>query len=399
MRILMIAACPLPWPRGTPIRIHRMAEALCERGHAVTVLTYPLGDLAVPVPYRVRRVAPGSTMTAAPGPTLRKLLFLDPLLCREIRRAVRDESFDVVHAHHYEGLLTALAAFGGAARVPVVYDAHTLLASELPQYGSPLLRAVLASLGAVVDRRLPPRAGHVIAVTERMRDWFTRVAGIASDRVTLIGNGVEHEHFVSPTMRPSLSAARSAATVGGAARPGPQIVFAGNLARYQGIELLLQAFGLVRRMRPDAELVFVTGSELAPLRSELKRLSLTDAVRTFDDDYGRLPQRLANADVLVNPRIDCDGLPQKLLNYMASGRPIVSFESSAAVLQQDRTALVVPDGDVDAFAAAVLRLVDDPALGRSLGAAARREVVAAHGWRQVADRVTEVYETVLARPG
>jgi len=43
LRIAMIAACPFPWPRGTPIRIHRIAEAVARRGHAVHVVTYHLG--------------------------------------------------------------------------------------------------------------------------------------------------------------------------------------------------------------------------------------------------------------------------------------------------------------------------------------------------------------------
>jgi hypothetical protein len=41
---LMFAACPLPWSRGTPIRIHRMAEALRASGHEIPVATHPVAD-------------------------------------------------------------------------------------------------------------------------------------------------------------------------------------------------------------------------------------------------------------------------------------------------------------------------------------------------------------------
>ncbi|HET6798440.1 MAG TPA: hypothetical protein VFH40_14870, partial [Gemmatimonadales bacterium] len=87
LRIAMIAACPFPWPRGTPIRIHRIAEAVARRGHHVHVVTYHLGqDLADPpfVMHRIRDV-PGYRRTD-PGPTLRKLFQLDPMLAGRLRR-------------------------------------------------------------------------------------------------------------------------------------------------------------------------------------------------------------------------------------------------------------------------------------------------------------------------
>jgi glycosyltransferase involved in cell wall biosynthesis len=388
VRILMVAACPLPWPRGTPIRIHRMAEALTAHGHEVTVATYPLGDAVTATPYRLMRVRAGSPMAADPGPTLKKLLYLDPLLFGALARALRRERFDVIHAHHYEGLGTALAARAAVrSRVPLVYDAHTLLASELPQYRMAVPRRLLALIGTAMDRRLPGRADHLVVVSERMVDWFT-AAGIPVERISLIANGVEHDHFNVPG---------EAAPVPGAARETGlrRIVFAGNLAEYQGISLLIEAFARLRQVRRDVELVFVTGSDLAPLRPELDRLGLGGAVVRLHDDYALLPARLAAGDVLVNPRIDCDGLPQKLLNYMAAGRPVVSFAGSAALLRHERTGLVVADGDTDAFANAVLRLLDDTDLGHRLGAEARRTVVAAYGWRQVAERVTAVYDSLL----
>jgi glycosyltransferase involved in cell wall biosynthesis len=391
LRVLMVAACPLPWPRGTPIRVHRMAEALHRLGHDVTVVTYPLGDLATAVPYRVVRVAPRAAMTSEPGPTLRKLLYLDPLLCRATVRLLRGGAFDVVHAHHYEGLLAALGARAVAGPVPIVYDAHTLLASELPEYRLPLPRRALAAVGAALDRRLPRRADHIISVSDRMYEYFTGTVGIAPGRVTVIANGVEHEHFRVP----AAAQHGDGTSTGGppeAGRPAVRIAFAGNLAAYQGIDLLLEAFARVRQARPDAELLLVTGSDPAPLQGDLNRLGLNGAVRMVDADYASLPRRLADADVLANPRVHCDGLPQKLLNYMAAGRPIVSFAGSAALLVHESTGLVVPDGDTDAFAAAVLRLLDDPALAERLGDAARCQVVAEHGWGQVAERVTEVYD-------
>ncbi len=262
-----------------------------------------------------------------PGPSLKKLCVLDPLLVGKVRRLLDEMPFDVIHAHHYEGLIAALLARRSGDRIPIVFDAHTLLASELPYYRLPLPGKLTAWIGLQLDSKLPRRADHVIAVTERMREWFTTVAAIPANRVSLIPNGVEHEHFAAPEREQEADG--SAATGVKLLR----VVFTGNLAEYQGVDLLLQAFKQVRSEVPQARLILVTDSNLAPLTRQIGALRLSDCVSTVYADYASLPLRLAEADVLVNPRPRCEGIPQKLLNYMAAGRPIVSFASVDTIPQ------------------------------------------------------------------
>jgi glycosyltransferase involved in cell wall biosynthesis len=390
MRILVIAACPLPWPRGTPIRIHRMAEALVERGHEIHMATYPLGDDSVETNYQLHRVrSTNGDMDASPGPSLKKLFWLDPQLWGVVRRLLAEKHFDIVHAHHYEGLLTALCARSFNRKLPIVYDAHTLLATELPHYHLHVPKRTIAMLGATLDRSLPPRADHIITVTERMQQWFLEHAPKAADRLSLIPNGVEHEHF-------KLSNGHAGRRNGSNGR-APRIVFAGNLAEYQGVGALLDAFARVRDEAADARLVFITDSGLGQWEQRIEELAIGSAVDVVSAGFDTLPEHLEAADVVVNPRIDCDGIPQKLLNYMAAARPIVSFAGSAAILQHEQTGLVVPDADIDAFAGAVLRVLRTPALGSALGDAARREVEKAHSWQQVAGDVEAVYVETIAR--
>ena len=80
-KVAMIAACPFPSPRGTPIRILRLAEGLSQRGHEVHVLTYHLGEEPENQSFRIHRIQNVRTyQKISPGPSYQKLMVLDPLL-------------------------------------------------------------------------------------------------------------------------------------------------------------------------------------------------------------------------------------------------------------------------------------------------------------------------------
>jgi glycosyltransferase involved in cell wall biosynthesis len=65
------------------------------------------------------------------------------------------------------------------------------------------------------------------------------------------------------------------------------------------------------------------------------------------------------------------------------------------VLEHERDGLIVADGDVRGFADAIVRVIRDPALGRSLGRAATAKVIAGHSWSAVANQVDAVYARVV----
>ena len=375
----MIAACPFPWPRGTPIRIHRIAEAVARRGHAVHVVTYHLGeDLADPpfVVHRIRDV-PAYRRTA-PGPTVRKLFQLDPMLAGLLRRLHQEIRFDLVHAHHYEGLLVASHALRAT---PIVYDAHTLLASELPTYPLGLPRRCIRAVAPWLDRHLPRRADRIIAVSEAIRKALTTRGASAPERVHVIPSGVEWQRFPADP---------------GTTPDGRTVIFTGNLAPYQGVNLMLEAFALLHARRADVRLMIVTDSSFTPFEPLAQQLGVLAAVDLRRATFAQQPALLAAATVAINPRVRCDGIPQKLLNYMAAGLPIATFESSSGPLRHEVTGLRVPDGDTAAMADAMDRLLTDRGLARTLGDAAREQARREFSWEQVAARVEQVYRDAIA---
>ena len=380
LTIAVVAACPFPYPRGTPTRVYRTAEAIAERGHQVHVFTYHLGDTVRQTPFQIHRTAPlNSYQRLEPGPTYGKLAVIDTLLVAKLWSFIRKNPIDLIHAHHYEGLLVALPV-SRLYRIPLVYDAHTLLASELEHYGLGLPKGGKRKIGQLIDHWAPRLADHVISTTEKIKFTLTHQHGLADDRVTIIGGGVEFDHF-------SWDGPRSDAP--------KKLIYTGNLGPFQGVELMLQAFQKIHQKHDDLRLQIVTNGDFSSFEGLAQDLKIRAAIDLFPDRYELLPQRLGEAAVALNPRPEAAGLPQKLLNYMAAGCPIVSFAGAAENLTHGQHAWIIPGSSSSDFAQGVLHLLLHPALARELGVHARQYAKAEFSWPQHATRIEETYAALL----
>jgi glycosyltransferase involved in cell wall biosynthesis len=384
--IAMVAACPFPYPRGTPVRILRQAEGLAARGHRVHVVTYHLGHGPAPAGVSLHRIAPVPSYTrVAPGPSVAKLLRLDPMLRRLLARILGEHRIDVVHAHHYEGLLVARTTRSRPR--PLIYDAHTLLASELSSFVGRVPRRLVDAAGRLIDRIAPRLADHTVTVTDQIRERLVDGLGYPAGRVTTVRNGVELELFAGTPPPPSAPG-----------RPR-RLVFAGNLAGYQRIDLLLRAFAVAAREEPELRLVIAADDPFEPHFPLAHSLGLGPWIDLVPaPPFDELPAFLAEADICANPRVDCDGMPVKLLNYMAAARPVVSFRSAAPGVPGEAVRLVT-DGDVEAFGAAVLALLRDHAAAAALGRQARAHVEAHYRWSDRAAELETLYLRLLRRGG
>lgn len=379
----MIAACPFPAQRGTPVRIYRASEALAQNGHDVHVLTYHFGEPVSELPFRIHRIPslPFYRRYAA-GPTYTKLLLMDPLLAAKIHKVILKYGIDLIHAHHYEGLLASIPSSKFSGR-PVIYDAHTLLENELPSYSMALPNSVKRMAGKYLDIRLPKLAERVITVTDEIRQHLIHKAGIDPFRITAIPNGVECERF-SRHFHERITGDKT-----------KRIIYTGNFASYQGIDLLLEAFRRICGEIDDVRLCLVSSFSFDAYEKMATRLGIRKRIEVIPTGFSEVPAWLGRADVAVNPRIVCDGLPQKLLNYMAAGKPVVSFSGSARFIEHDRTGWIVENGNLDAFAQGILFLLRNPEKADELGRNAQQYALAECTWEKVAEKMAAIYELTL----
>jgi L-malate glycosyltransferase len=183
-----------------------------------------------------------------------------------------------------------------------------------------------------------------------------------------------------------------------AAGRGPRLFVARNLEPIYDNATALRTLALVREHHPDATLV-IAGS--GPLRAELERLAadlgIADAV-TFTGrvDNAAMAALYRNADVMLNPSL-VDNMPNSVLESLACGVPVVSTNVGGVpyLVDDGRTALLVPPADPAAMAAAVLRLASTPGLAASLREAGLRQVQQ-YTWASVRPHLLAVYQHVLA---
>ncbi|WP_030918835.1 glycosyltransferase family 4 protein [Streptosporangium amethystogenes] len=171
------------------------------------------------------------------------------------------------------------------------------------------------------------------------------------------------------------------------------VVAAGRLVGQKGFDLLIPAFRRVVDRHPDWRLrIYGTGKKKGQLCELLKEHGLGDNV-TLMGRTGRLDEELARASFYVlSSRFE--GLPMVMIEAMTHGLPVVAFDcptGPADVLTPEVDGLLVPPCDVDALAAAMVRLIEDRELRRRMGAAA---AVAAHEYTP--ETVMPLWEKLFA---
>lgn len=387
LRIAMVAACPFPSPRGSQVLIRGLAQALADRGHEVHLVTYPYGESLVPIHgIFVHRLRAPRLAGASRGSQVgwRKLL-LDAYLVSTLYRVVRRERIQIIHAHNYEGQIIAYLV-RKLTGVPVVYHSHNALSDELGYYFRPgWARSAAHLLGRVLDRHIPCRADFSIALTAEL-ETFLRARGVARGQSAVIPPGITAG---SP---PEC----------GVSHPDPfagrfVVMYAGNLDAYQDLDVLFNGFEAVREEIGQGLLVVVTHDAQWSAHSDgrLEGLVRHGHARVIVTPAFSVVRRfLARADVLVCPRSSWSGFPIKLLNYMATGRPLVAAEGSAKGIIDGDTGLVFRNGDAAGLGAALRRLYADGALRSRLGAHARAAAHALYSWKRIASQVEQVYAAV-----
>ena len=360
LQILVIAPHPFYQERGTPIACRLLCETLTGENHQVDLLTYPEGnDIEIPNLSIFRTIKLPFLKNIPIGLSFKKLV-CDGLLVFSLIWRFSRRRYDVIHAGEESVFLAGWMRFLHGARV--VYDMDSSLADQVVEK-FPTLGFLSRFLDAF-ERMAFRDAELVLPVCDALAQKVYQV-----DRSKPL-EILEDVYFEPEDVKTEVEDLRK-----GIPASIPMILYVGNLERYQGIDLLLEALHLLHKFgetRWALKLVGGNEADIERYRVRVQELDLGECVNFLGPrPLNQLPHLLEQADILLSPRIKGGNTPMKLYSYLASGKPVVATRISSHTQAVDDKSSVLVNPDAESMAEGLRTLITNPEKGKSIGEAGR----------------------------
>ena len=330
-----------------------------------------------PTAVRLRDEALAAEIPLLPSGRCRPRLWLAAVL-REVAAAPPE----VLHVHDGRAAIAG-ALLSLVARGPLIRTQHFTDPASVERSG--LSRR--ASLG--MHRSLNRRLDGYTAVSQIVADGARERRETGHAEVVVIPPAIE-----LPSHDALVSAQEERARLA-----HPVVAFAGRLEEERQLHVLLHAIPLVRAHLPRCHFVLAgAGAAERRLRLLAARLGI-DAAITWSGWVADTNSVLSRAHVYVNtwPR---EGFGMAMAEAMALGLPVVAINAGASIEMVDPgvTGLLVAEGDSEALAAAVVRVLTDPELAANMGRAARVRAMSLYGAERTARDTLAFYRRLSEMP-
>lgn len=336
-----------------------------------------------PYPERLKQLGVAVKVLPLRGPL--------PLARRAIAGLLR-EGFDFVHTHDLRASAAArLPAY--RAGVPIVTSFHEDL--RQPHLGA--LARWKRQLMVRVEQQTADLPVVVLAVSQPIGEEASSLLGIDPVRIEVVPNGVNVGALRASATPEQVAEARQETGLEPADRP---VVLVGKLTRRKGQHLLLQAAPEVLQQHPETVFILVgEGPDRAALEQQAQSLGVSERCRFVGFQNPSAPW-LAMSCLAVLPSL-AEGTPIVALEAMALGKPLVASAVGGTpdLVLDGETGVLVPSESVDALAAALIRLLDDPIERARLGHAAAERIERSFTVQHLAQRHLVAYRRAVGRVG
>jgi glycosyltransferase involved in cell wall biosynthesis len=321
----------------------------------------------------------------------------NPWAWRQLRRVLADFQPDVVHVKMFLTQLSPLI-LPLLRSVPCLY--HVVWHRPICPLGTKLLPDGIvceSSAGAICYQTgcLPLRDWMPLMLQMKLwRRWRgvfgLIVANSAAVKRRLVAAGIEPVQVVLSNVAPRPPRPPLA--------PPPTVMFAGRLVREKGVDVLLRAFARVTGQIPEARLmIYGEGPERRRLEELRGELGITDNVTLLGfRPHEEMAPAYSRAWALAVPSRWEEPFGVVAPEAMMVGTAVVASRCGglAEIVRDGQTGYLVPPGDADALATALLRLLQDRELAGDMGRAGREVALAEFSESSTVDRFVQLYQSL-----
>ena len=303
------------------------------------------------------------------------------------------EGFDVVHAHNPPDTLFIVGAVHRLFGRQFVFDHHDL-SPELYVSRYRTHNGMITKVLNLLERCSARLANVLIATNESYRAIDIARHGVAPERVFIVRNGPDLSRV--RLVEPDQALRNSGKTILG---------YVGAMNPQDGVDYLLRALHHLRHQlhRDDFHCVIIgDGDSLDELKDLSRQLGLENCVHFtgFIPDAAMM-RYLSTADIGLDPNpsspLNDVSTWIKVMEYMALGKPIVSFDLKETRHSAAGAAVYVPPNDEEAFARAIRDLMDDPARRARMGDIGRQRIREELSWDITSRNLLKAYGRLLNR--
>lgn len=385
--------------------VYNIAHALTRLGHVVHVIArsnnyrdYTERDGEVYV-HRISALVPNRVLHyvylgAAHSIRLLTGLFMSRVLASrrvalKLEQLIAEEGVQIVEAPEWEAENFWYTLFSDR-KIPTVVKLHTptCIIRELndlpPERGYKFLSWMERQETLLADQITSPSIALARQVSQK---W-----GIPPQRIEVVPNPIDTRIFL-PLNEPHH-------------RRSPVILYTGRIEKRKGVHVLFEALPRILRRIPEARVRLIgadTNSGPAETSFVGFLLSRLDhKMRAAVEWCGPRPRtelvhEYQTCGVCVVPSL-FENFPNTCLEAMACGAPVVASQTGglAEIVESGVSGLLVPPDDPESLADAVLMLLENAALARQMGLAARQRIEAVYSPRQIGIQTAKLYERVIA---
>jgi glycosyltransferase involved in cell wall biosynthesis len=387
IKVLMIAPTPFFADRGCHVKILEEIRSLTKRGVIVKLVTYHIGrniegldiERIIKIPWYKKLEA---------GPSIHKY-YLDLLLAaKSLKVSIRFKP-DIIHAHLHEGVFAGkIVQF--FIRKPLVADYQGSMIGEMLDHGFMKKNSFSYKFNKWLENTVNKWPQKIIFSSSQAKEFFLNNFNIRPEKVVSFIEGTNTEQFHpgydTGNLRKKLNLP-----------PGKQIViYLGVLARYQGIDILIDSISSVVKRYGDVHFLIVGFPNVDYYENMAKEFSVSDYV-TFAGkvNHEDVPVYLNLADIGVSLKLSKTEANGKLFGYMAVGLPCVVFDTDTNREILGDTGIYAEYNSKESFIEKLVYLLENRDAAKRIGELARKRVLGQFTWDNTFSNFIQIYKDLI----